>query len=115
MAITVLSGFNIKGASPIDTRLVLSKSEMLNINDNLMPETYFAVCTNDDQLYLYNKYAEPNAETGKFQLLGKDVIDRVSVLEDDVVELHQDVDNVDEKVDEIKTMTYQEIEDIINN
>ena len=44
MAIPVNTGFNVGAPISIDQRLVLTKSEMLNIDDNIMPDYYFAVC-----------------------------------------------------------------------
>ena len=56
-------------AAPVDTRLVLTKKEMREINDNYLPDTYFALCKDDGHFYLYNKKTEPNEETGKFTLI----------------------------------------------
>ena len=56
-------------AAPVDTRLVLSKKEMLEANDNYLPDTYFALCKDEGHFYLYNKKAEPNEITGKFTLI----------------------------------------------
>lgn len=51
---------------PVDTRLVLSKQEMLEMDDTGMPNTYFALCKDEGHFYLYNKNSEPNEVTGKF-------------------------------------------------
>ena len=48
-----IQGFELKTREAIDNRLVLSKLEMLNINDNQMPEKYFAICTDDGYLYIF--------------------------------------------------------------
>ena len=56
-------------AAPVDTRLVLTKKEMKEANDNYLPDTYFALCKDEGHFYLYNKSAEPNEETGKFTLI----------------------------------------------
>lgn len=56
-------------AAPVDTRLVLTKKEMLEANDNYLPDTYFALCKDEGHFYLYNKNSEPNEETGKFTLI----------------------------------------------
>lgn len=61
-------------AAPVDTRLVLTKKEMIEANDNYLPEVYFALCKDDGHFYLYNKSAEAVAETGKFRLIS-DVLD----------------------------------------
>ena len=114
MAITTISGFDVQAKSPIDKRLVLSKTEMLNINDKLMPDNYFAICTTDNQFYIYDKYIEPNSETGKFRLITRELATKVSSLEGDVAELKEDVEDLDERVDDISTMTDEEIYDIID-
>lgn len=107
MAIKVTSGFEVKSKSPIDTRLVLTKAQMLAANDKLMPEKYFALCSDDNQIYFYDKAAEPSVETGKyFPLNDADLKERVRVLEEKtdtlenlVSELNQEVLRLDaEKV-----------------
>ena len=65
----VTKPFLYKLAAPVDTRLVLSKKEMREINDNYLPDTYFALCKDEGHFYLYNKKATPNNETGKFTLI----------------------------------------------
>lgn len=56
-------------AAPVDTRLVLTKKEMREANDNYLPDTYFALCKDEGHFYLYNKNSEPNEITGKFTLI----------------------------------------------
>ena len=56
-------------AAPVDTRLVLTKKEMKEANDNYLPDTYFALCKDEGHFYLYNKKNESNEETGKFTLI----------------------------------------------
>lgn len=56
-------------AAPVDTRLILTKKEMREANDNYLPDTYFALCKDEGHFYLYNKNSEPNADTGKFTLI----------------------------------------------
>lgn len=58
-----------KSANPIDATLVLTKAQMVSIDDNLMPEVYFAACKDDKKLYIYDKSATPSTETGKFKKL----------------------------------------------
>ena len=58
-----------KSANPIDATLVLTKAQMVSIDDNLMPEVYFAACKDDKKLYIYDNSATPSTETGKFKKL----------------------------------------------
>lgn len=66
---TVLVPFKLNKTVPIDTRLMLSKYEMTTMNDKYMPDCYFAICKEDKKMYVYDKEATANAETGKFSLL----------------------------------------------
>lgn len=59
--------------APVDTRLILSKKEMRETNDNYFPDTYFALCKDEGHFYLYNKNSVPNEETGKFTLIADDL------------------------------------------
>ena len=70
MAINVGAAFKRTSANPIDESMVLSKAEMLAVDDNLMPVKYLAVCKDDGKLYTYDKNATPSAETGKFSEAG---------------------------------------------
>ena len=54
-------GFKINGRDAIDVRLILSKAEMLTINDNIMPNVYFAICKDDGKMYIYNKSNESSS------------------------------------------------------
>lgn len=83
--IKVPEGFNVRSASPIDTRFVLSKSEMRGMNDKLMPAKYFAICKEDGNFYLYDKTATASSLTGKFKLVESDLADRVAIIESDCV------------------------------
>ena len=58
-----------KSANPIDATLVLTKEQMLAVDDSLMPDVYFAACKDDRKFYIYDKSATPSAETGKFKKL----------------------------------------------
>lgn len=66
MGIKIGMGFERTSTAPVDESLTLSKAQMLAIDDNKMPDKYFAVCLDDGKMYVYDKNATPNAETGKF-------------------------------------------------
>ena len=68
MALQINDSFQINSAVPIDTRIMLTKNEMLNVDENLMPDVYFAICT-DGKFYLYNKTNSVDPTTGKFRVL----------------------------------------------
>ena len=73
MPIILPQGFEITSKQPIDTRILLKKTAMLSINDNIMPIKYFAICVDDGKFYLYDKSNEVDPETGKFRVLESDV------------------------------------------
>lgn len=60
--------FEVLSQAPIDVRLVLSKAEMKAVVSARMPDVYVAVCTDDGNLYVYNKENTKDDETGKFRL-----------------------------------------------
>ena len=39
---------------------------MLNIHENTYPDQFFALCSDNDSLYVFNVNNIPNTETGKF-------------------------------------------------
>lgn len=67
--ININDGFNIGAAAALDSRMVLTKAEMLAMKDAVMPDVYMASCKDDGQLYLYNKENTVDEITGKFQIL----------------------------------------------
>ena len=73
MPIILPQGFEITSKQPIDTRILLKKTAMLSMNDNIMPIKYFAICVDDGKFYLYDKSNEVDPETGKFRVLESDV------------------------------------------
>lgn len=72
MAIKIPVSIDVISANPIDTRLVLSKEEMFNTIDVKMPEVYFTICSNDGNLYIYNKQNDLDPDTGKYRLVKAD-------------------------------------------
>jgi len=98
MAIILPQGFRITSQDPIDSRLLLSKSEMLDVVDAQMPSKYLAVCKDDGKIYVYNVNNTVDPETGKFRLyaeggggtgLVNDVkVDGVSVVTDKIANIN---------------------------
>lgn len=68
MALNLTAPFKRGGAFPIDEDLVKSKAEMKATNDNTMPDKYFCVCSDDGQIYLYDKSNSIDAETGRYRV-----------------------------------------------
>ena len=66
--ISLPQGFKVGAAEAVDSRLILSKAEMLAIKDNAMPDVYLAVCKDDNAIYIYNKDNSVDPETGKFRV-----------------------------------------------
>ena len=72
MGIKINASFDVMSPVPLDSRTVLSKAEMLVIDDNCMPDTYFAVCSDDNAMYIYTKLNVSNDDTGKFRKMTSD-------------------------------------------
>ena len=72
MGIKINASFDVMSPVPLDSRTVLSKAEMLAIDDNCMPDTYFAVCSDDNSMYIYTKLNVSNDDTGKFRKMTSD-------------------------------------------
>ena len=69
MAINLGGGFHIGSKQPIDDRLIMTKSEMLNVNENTFPDFYMCVCSDDGAIYTFNVSNEANDKTGKFRII----------------------------------------------
>ena len=76
-------GFKVLSSEPIDARILLTKEEMKNINPNIMPNIYFAICKDDGKLYLYDKNNSFNDITGYFSLYEYQH-DRESITQEDI-------------------------------
>lgn len=68
MAISSASGFSIGSSDAIDDRLVLTKAQMKSANDNVFPDVYMCVCSDDGNIYTYNKTNTVDETTGKFRI-----------------------------------------------
>jgi len=77
--IRVTQGFQPLTREAIDNRIVLTKADMLNVNDNQMPDTYFAICKEDGYIYIYDKSVRANGETGKFNIYNPSSIRNITI------------------------------------
>ena len=66
MAIVLNTGFSIGSKDLIYDKFVLTKEQMLNIHENTYPDQFFALCSDNDSLYVFNVNNTPNSVTGKF-------------------------------------------------
>ena len=66
MGIPLNLDFEMGVAKPIDSRFVMTKAQMLSVDDNVMPQVYGCWCSEDGKPYIYNKNNVADAETGKF-------------------------------------------------
>ena len=93
------TGFSIGSKDLIYDKFVLTKDEMLNINENTYPDQFFALCSDDDCMYTFNISNPVNAETGKFRIVvgsgtGEDVdLDGLFMTNDEVTTMLDDVFN----------------------
>lgn len=81
-------GFKIGAAEAIDSRLILSKAEMVTIKDSMMPDTYLAVCKDNNSIYIYSKDNSIDPETGKFRVYasaGSEIIQMEAMTEDEIL------------------------------
>ena len=81
-------GFKIGAAEAIDSRLILSKAEMVTIKDSMMPATYLAVCKDNNSIYIYSKDNSIDPETGKFRVYasaGSEIIQMEAMTEDEIL------------------------------
>ena len=91
------TGFSICSKDLIYDKFVLTKDEMLNINENTYPDQFFALCSDDDCMYTFNISNPVNAETGKFRFVvgsgtGEDVdLDGLFMTETEITTMLDDV------------------------
>lgn len=65
--ISINAGFEFGSAQPVDSRLVLTNSEMLHADTNLFPDPYFAINADDRFLYIYSSNNTYSETTGYFK------------------------------------------------
>ena len=68
MAIEMAAGFKIYSTDAVDARFIMSKAEMLSLEELSYPSTYFCVCTDDKSLYVFDSTNTYDASTGKFRI-----------------------------------------------
>ena len=91
------TGFSIGSKDLIYDKFVLTKDEMLNINENTYPDQIFALSSDDDCMYTFNISNPVNAETGKFRNVvrsgtGEDVdLDGLFMTETEITTMLDDV------------------------
>ena len=89
-AININAGFELGSKQPLDSRQYLTKEQMLNINENIMPDAYFCICKNDGNIYTYNKDNEIDPETGKFRQVNSDVTKLQYIVMPEITEENKD-------------------------
>lgn len=79
--IKIVQGFKLSTRDAVDNRILLTKAEMKAVNDNQMPDMYFAICKDDGCLYLYDKsrVLTGDEETGKYTLFSAGLIESISI------------------------------------
>ena len=81
--ITVIQGFKLAARDPIDARLLMTKEEMRNAKDNMMPDKYFTICKENGLLYIYDKSRTQEqigaTDTGKFTVFNSSKIDAITI------------------------------------
>ena len=125
MAINLATGFSIGSKDVIDERQVLTLNQMQNLDENVYPDNYFAICKDDGKLYLFNTNNVVDATYGKFRVLtgGTGGGDTTYVLPPatDTTLGGVKVDNVTITVDSegvitaINSYTKTEVDDLLNN
>lgn len=98
--IKLVQGFDVCSPLPIDGRILLSKKEMYEIDDNILPEKYFAICKEDGKLYLYDKSNIIAEDIGRWRLADETLDERIT---EEVETLNTRVDdevkNLNDKID----------------
>lgn len=117
MAIELPQGLKITSKQPVDTRILLKKSAMLTVDENMMPSKYFTICMDDGKLYLYDKENSVDSETGKFRVLEANVDLSEYATKAELKELADLLDGLatKESVDEIKDLLSDLKEEILNS
>jgi len=67
MAISLSTGLLISGTDAVDTRLVMTKAEMVTAKGSKMPDNYICICKDDGKLYMWDKSFTPDPTYGRFK------------------------------------------------
>ena len=85
--ININTGFHVGAALPLDDRSYLTKAQMLAINENIYPDYFLAICSEDGFVYMFDKsidVADVDPQTGKFKLFVGDVEEAIRILNGNV-------------------------------
>jgi len=88
MPIAFSNGFDITSKEPIDTRLVMTKAEMLAIKKARMPDNYFCLCSDDGKIYVYDSSAPVDPEVGRFRPANAEIEGDIDDILDELAELN---------------------------
>lgn len=110
MAIKLPQGFDVQSRQAIDSRILLSKVDMLAVVDRFMPTKYIAICLDDGKFYLYDKETTSiSEETGKFKLIDEQVLNNIrfttleSTVGDETTGLVKDVNDAKSSITELQS------------
>ena len=105
MAIKVPQGFEVQSKQPIDSRILLTKQQMIECSTpdtaayNTMPVKYFVICVDDGKLYLYDKTAQVDPEIGLFKEVTADISGDISAIESQVEALNAELEKKQDEFD----------------
>lgn len=103
--IKLVQGFDVCSPLPIDGRILLTRKEMNEIDDNIMPNRYFAICKDDGKIYLYDKN-NVISPYGRFRMADDDINERITeeveTLNEEITESVNDLNSrITEEVDSL--------------
>lgn len=98
MPINFSNGFIITSKEPIDSRLVMTKAEMLAIKKARMPDNYFCLCSDDGKIYVYDATAEVDPELGRFRLANEDIEGDIEDIVDQLAEMNAALEEKQDKL-----------------
>lgn len=78
--------FQITAKAPIDTRIILTKKQMLETVTGKQPDIYFCICKDDGKLYIWNNTFTKSPETGFFKAYDE-ILNVDSMTEEEILEI----------------------------